>query len=119
MLLSLKPDSSSKRVEILKEVSTIDSEDIQAYVIAAQHLQKTFRDIDSGGSHYESKPSAHMTRLLENLSEDQTDKIQYYRKEKWLNKENATKRDVFLTGQNPYWHLRLSVKEKYSKANKV
>ena len=64
-----------------------------------QHLQKKLRDIDTGDSHYESKPSAHLTRLIENLSDEQTDKIQYYRKEKWLIKEHATKRDVFLMGQ--------------------
>ena len=53
MLLSLKPDSSAKRVEILKEVAGIDSTDIKAYVIAMQHLQKKLRDIDTSGSHYE------------------------------------------------------------------
>ena len=99
MLLSLKPDSNAKRVQLLKTVQNIDPNDISEYVIGMQHLQKQLRDIDASGTHYESLPSAHMTRLLENLSEEQTDKIQYYRKEKWLNKEKATKRDVFLMGQ--------------------
>lgn len=80
ILLSLKPDSSAKKVEILKEIAPIDSSDIKNYVIAMQHLQNKFRDIDSRGIHYESKPAAHMTRLLETLSDDQIDKVQFFRK---------------------------------------
>ena len=70
MLLSLKPDSNAKRVELLREVQNIDSTDIQAYVIAMQHLQKQLRVIDAGDTHYEFKPSAHLTRLQENLSDE-------------------------------------------------
>lgn len=59
MLISLKPVFSSKRAEILKKVSSIDSGDIQVYAIDMQHLQKKLRDIDSGGGHYDSKLPAH------------------------------------------------------------
>lgn len=44
---------------------------------------------------------AHMTILLENLNEEQTQNSQYYRKKKGVNGDYATKKDVFLTRQIP------------------
>ena len=70
MLLSFKPDSSAKRVDILKEVINLDPSDIEGYVKGMMHIQKQLRDIDLNAEHYETKAPAHMTRLLENLGDD-------------------------------------------------
>lgn len=80
----------------MKEVTKIDASDIKAYVIDMQIIQIKLRYIDTTRDHFESKLAAHMTRLPENLIEEQTKDIQYYRKEKWLNRENATKKNAFL-----------------------
>lgn len=82
MLISLKPDSSNKRIEIVKEVKTIDSSNIKDYAIGMKTIQKKLRAIDTNGDHYESLAYAHMNRPLENLNEDQTQGIQYYQKKK-------------------------------------
>ena len=97
-LLSLKPDSNVKRLGILKKVQEIDSSDIETYVIAMQDIQKELKDIDLNMEHYETKPPAHMNRLLENLNEEQTKQIHFYRMEKWEDPSNATKVDVFKMG---------------------
>ena len=97
-LLSLKPDSNVKRLAILKKVQDIDSSDIEAYVIAMQDIQKELKDIDLKMEYYETKPPAHMNRLLKNLSEEQTKQIHFYRMEKWEDPSEATKIDVFKMG---------------------
>lgn len=63
-----------------------------------QDIQKEFKDIDLKAEHYETRPPAHMNRLLENLSDDQTKEIQYYRMEKWAYPQYATKIHVFKMG---------------------
>lgn len=75
MLLSLKLYSSNTKIEILKEVTTIDASDIKEYIIGMQIIQKKLWDIDTSGDHCESQPAAYMTNLLKNLNEDQTKDI--------------------------------------------
>lgn len=58
-------------------------------------IQNKLRDIDTNAENHETKPAAHMHRLLENLNDD-LNHMQYYRKKDWANRENATKKDVFL-----------------------
>lgn len=60
-----------------------------------QDIQKELKDIDLKSEHYETRLPVHMNLLLENLSNEQTKEIKYYRMEKWVDPEDATKKDVF------------------------
>lgn len=73
-----------------EQVENTDSSDITAYIIAMMTIQKKLTDIYMQATHYETKPPAHMKRLLENLNAEQTQEIQYNKNEKWLNRESAT-----------------------------
>lgn len=94
MLLSLETDSNAKLLNILKEVNNMDSSDITEYVMSMQNTQKKLKDIDMNVEHHEMKPSAHMNTLLENFSEEQTKEIHFYRKERRVDREKATKSDL-------------------------
>ena len=49
-------------------------------------------------AHHESKAPAHMTRLLDNLSEHQMEKISFLRVEKWRCRDGASDEEVFRLG---------------------
>lgn len=69
---SPKPYSDSRRPEILKKVQDVDSANIEDYVIAMQDIQMELKGIDLKAEHYETRPPAHMNRLLESVSDEQT-----------------------------------------------
>lgn len=48
-----KTDSSNKRIEILKEVTSIESSNIRSYVVGMQTIHKKVRYIDTSREHYE------------------------------------------------------------------
>lgn len=97
-IMSLKLDSNAKCLEILKEVANVDPTNIEEYVIEMQNIPKTLNDIDTSGERYETRPSSHMNSLLENLNEDQTKDVQFYKKGKRADGEIATKIEVFKMG---------------------
>ena len=54
--------------------------------------------LDPEREHHESKAPAHMTRLLDNLSEHQMEKISFLRVEKWRCRDEASDEEVFRLG---------------------
>lgn len=65
-------------------------------------MQKLLKYIDTAAEHYEIRPPSHKNRLLQNMHEEQSKDIQYKRKEKREECENACvfakKIDVFSMG---------------------
>lgn len=57
-MLSLKPDSNAKCLEILKKVNVIDFADISEYVIAMQSIHEKVNRHWHGYENYETRPLA-------------------------------------------------------------
>lgn len=60
-----------QKTAILDGVQTISSDDIKKYVHDMRALQPQLLSIDPYYDHPETKAPAYMTRLLDNISEDQ------------------------------------------------
>lgn len=63
-----------------------------------QRLQGQLMRLDPEREHHESKAPANMTRLLDNQSETQAEKISFLRVEKWRCSNGATNEGVFRLG---------------------
>lgn len=63
----------------------IDSNGISEYVHTIQRIHRMLMDIDTR--------KENQKRLLDNLAEEQNERIYYYRKDKWRNREHATELD--------------------------
>ena len=77
-IYKLRPKPKEQRVNILAKVPKIDSTDIEDYVRQMQRVQGQLMRLDPERAHHESKAPAHMTRLLDNLNEQQMEKSRSY-----------------------------------------
>lgn len=93
-----RPKGNEQRVDILAGVKDIDYSDLKAYVHDMRALQARLIFIDPNREHPETKAPAYMTRLLDNLSENQKQEV-FWLRDKWRSRESATDLDCFQVGK--------------------
>ena len=93
-----RPQKNEQRVEILEKVKTIDPSNMKTYVREMKTLQAQLIFIDPNREHSETKAGAYMTRLLDNLTEEQKKEV-YWLRDKWRSREHATDLNCFQVGK--------------------
>lgn len=76
-------------------MSKNDSANIEDYDRQMQRLQDQLMRLDPERVHHESRVPAHITRLLDNISDSQMEKISFLGVEKWRCRYEASDEDFF------------------------
>ena len=74
-----RPKSDEQRVIILSKTDQLDPLDIKQYVRDVQDIQANLIRINPEREQHESKAPAYLTRLLDNLTTRQKDKVYWLR----------------------------------------
>lgn len=76
-LVEMAPDRNAIIRSILAEVPLVCAADIEAYVVEHQRIHSRLMKADPKGTTEDSTHQAHMTKLLDGLSNNQTSSVNY------------------------------------------